>query len=288
MERVSVCLPSYKSVSTLQRLLDSLNRQTYRDFVLVCSINPPDDGSYELLLNYKSHFRKAIYVQETNIGSHHNFLHTISLVESEYFLLIGSDDYLSDRYIERLVSSSDRHPDVYHHGLVIIEDEACVKSPHITNDPSSIGVKKIKRGLLGKLRFMISPEFYGSANLVYGLHRVSDRQIFRDVLYERYDFWDLVVVYRLLSIRDFGFVPVIYHKRIFSHSISSQLPTAPLKIHHVVFGYLKTFASLDSLLPLLAKNGIRIRVVLMLLLPLKVANRAYRLITFRLRNASNS
>ena len=99
--KFSVVIPSYNRAHTIKRPLDSLERQTFKDFeVLVVDDGSVDDTEnvvkpYIDLLNLK-------YIKKENGGKHTALNRGISEAKGELFIILDSDDEFYDDTLEKM------------------------------------------------------------------------------------------------------------------------------------------------------------------------------------------
>lgn len=95
MPLISICIPAYKRVQYLQRLLDSIAVQTFRDFEVVVSDDSDDDSVYNLLEAYTEKFTIHYYKNEPSLGTPANWNFGISKATGEWIKLIHDDDWFA-------------------------------------------------------------------------------------------------------------------------------------------------------------------------------------------------
>jgi len=119
--KVSVIVPSYNHERFLPQRLDSILRQTYRDFELIILDDASTDRSpqvlEELLRNEdRRHPRIQLLLAQRNSQSvFKQWNRGIALARGEYIWIAESDDYADPRFLETLVKVLEEHPDI---GLV--------------------------------------------------------------------------------------------------------------------------------------------------------------------------
>lgn len=99
----TVYTPTFNRAHTLQRVFDSLQAQTCRDFEWLVIDDGSTDATAELMARYQSEARFPVrYLQEPHRGAHH--AHNLSLRESQgqLWLKLDSDDGCLPHALERL------------------------------------------------------------------------------------------------------------------------------------------------------------------------------------------
>lgn len=102
MPKISVILPVYNSQKYLHRCLDSIFRQTYQNFDVICINDCSQDASLSILQEYEKKYPEKMTVisNETNIGQGLSRKKAIDVCESAYIAFVDSDDYLAEDYLE--------------------------------------------------------------------------------------------------------------------------------------------------------------------------------------------
>lgn len=90
---ISICIPAYKQVEFLKRLLESISIQTFRDFEVVVTDDSNDDTVYELIKNYKHNFPITYTKNTVALGSPENWNASIKLAKGEWIKMMHDDDW---------------------------------------------------------------------------------------------------------------------------------------------------------------------------------------------------
>jgi len=107
---ISVCIPAYKHPEYLKRLLDSLARQTFKDFEVIITDDSPDDSVLELSKLYLQSFPVSYYKNVTALGTPANWNEGIRKAKGAWIKLIHDDDWLASTnslqdYVEAIQSN---------------------------------------------------------------------------------------------------------------------------------------------------------------------------------------
>lgn len=95
MPFISICIPAYKHVDYLQRLLDSISTQTYKDFEIIITDDSPDNSVEILLQKYNSLFFINYYKNETPLGTPENWNEAIRRAKGEWIKMMHNDDWFA-------------------------------------------------------------------------------------------------------------------------------------------------------------------------------------------------
>ncbi|WP_394184836.1 glycosyltransferase family 2 protein [Metabacillus halosaccharovorans] len=101
--KISVCMPIYNEVDTVDQSINSILNQTYKNFELLISDNCSTDGTYEKLQQYRDP-RIKLFRNEENIGWRLNSNQLLSKATGKYVVTQHGDDYYKiNFFLERLV-----------------------------------------------------------------------------------------------------------------------------------------------------------------------------------------
>lgn len=105
MSEITLCIPIYKTpLSYLECLLESISRQTFKDFVVVITDDScSDDFVYDELISRYAKFFHVTYIKNNeNLGMTGNWNKALSFVGTEYFIFLGHDDALTPGALKSL------------------------------------------------------------------------------------------------------------------------------------------------------------------------------------------
>jgi len=109
---VSIGIPTYERVATLERALASAAGQTHRELEIVVSDNGSGDATRALCEGWAARDGRVRYLrQEVNRGPIANFNAVIAALRGEYVLLLADDDWLDPGHVERCVAELAARPD---------------------------------------------------------------------------------------------------------------------------------------------------------------------------------
>ena len=112
--KVSVCIPTFNTGRYIGETIDSVLKQTFKDFELVVCDNASTDNTAEVCAKFTDSRFRRVYFEEF-IGQAENWNRALSLATGEYVILLHSDDALLPAFLEQAVRVLDQNPDV---GLV--------------------------------------------------------------------------------------------------------------------------------------------------------------------------
>ncbi len=99
---LSIGLPIYNRPELLRQCLESLLRQTFRDFELIISDDfSPGDKTQKVVKVYSDQDDRIVYYrQKNNIGPFANHKFVLDQAISPYFLWVSEDDWWSDDFLQ--------------------------------------------------------------------------------------------------------------------------------------------------------------------------------------------
>src|ERR1043166_5570237 len=91
----SICIPAYKRVNFLKRLLDSIAAQSFKDFEVIITDDSPGNEVYDLTEHYKDNFTILYLKNPATLGTPANWNEAISHARGEWIKLMHDDDWFS-------------------------------------------------------------------------------------------------------------------------------------------------------------------------------------------------
>jgi len=182
-EKVYCIIPTHNRKKCISEIIESINRQTYKNCQIVIINDGSTDGTTELLQNLEQENLIILY-GDGNLWWGGSVAEGIELVlgiakETEYVLLLNDDSIIRDNYIEQMVYDSYRH-----HGATVFSPQYQVGGEYIVMTGFNISFKYKKmyptntrdvdatfgRGLLvpistvrrvGNLKYRLFPHYMG-------------------------------------------------------------------------------------------------------------------------------
>ncbi|HEY7553508.1 MAG TPA: glycosyltransferase family 2 protein [Candidatus Binatia bacterium] len=104
---ISVVIPTYNNAPLLRETLDSVLRQSCKDFELIVVDDGSTDGTAEIV---KTDYPQARYLFQANRGPAAARNEGVRLAQSEYIAFCDHDDVWNERHLEVLLQSFSSHP----------------------------------------------------------------------------------------------------------------------------------------------------------------------------------
>jgi glycosyltransferase involved in cell wall biosynthesis len=147
---ISICIPAYKNVSFLTRLLDSVQIQTYRHFEVVITDDSPDNEVFELCEMHALKDSIRYFKNEINLGTPENWNESLRRASGKWIKLMHDDDWFAiPDALKIFADAISKHPEAVfffsaytnvYLGSNINEDVNISRkwAQYIENDPKSL------------------------------------------------------------------------------------------------------------------------------------------------------
>ena len=121
----SVVIPTFNTASKINRALDSVLAQTYKNFEILVMDDGSTDDTASVVSLYNSH--KIIYKNDTNFGGPARPRNRgISLANGEWICFLDSDDWWTNDKLQNCFDVIDDKIDLIYHGMNIVSDESLI------------------------------------------------------------------------------------------------------------------------------------------------------------------
>lgn len=109
--KFSIIIPIYNVEKYLRKCLDSVASQTYNNFEVIIVIDKCDDNSEKIADKYiKKYGWTKIYEEHTGLAKARNI--GIQKATGDYIVLLDSDDYLENDFLETINKALNDKPDI--------------------------------------------------------------------------------------------------------------------------------------------------------------------------------
>lgn len=110
--KVSICIPTYNNPDDVERLLQSIAQQTFRDYEVNISDDSTNNAIQELVEQYKDKINRISYIHnEKPLGHIFNWNAAIKMAAGEYIKIMFSDDWFTTgKSLGQFVDLLDKNP----------------------------------------------------------------------------------------------------------------------------------------------------------------------------------
>lgn len=218
LPKVSLIIPVYNTEKYLERCLESVLFQTYKNIEIIIINDGSIDNSKNIINNYLVLDSRIKYLEQENSGQSKARNLGIKEAKGEYIAFIDSDDYISNDYIENLVIKAVAggydivvcgYTDICKYGQIKL-NHFCTDSLNITKDKF---IECIFKGVGGTL--------WGK---IFKRKIIEDNKIKMDTnIYMCEDL--LFVLEYTMNCKKYGIINkyMYYYNRLNDSSISSKL-----------------------------------------------------------------
>lgn len=112
MPKISVIVPVYNVAKYLERCLESILSQSFKDFEIICVNDGSTDNSLEILQQYAKKDKRIKIINQKNSGAGYSRNIGINAALGNYLSFIDADDWIDELFLEKVyhlaeVSSAD-------------------------------------------------------------------------------------------------------------------------------------------------------------------------------------
>lgn len=102
MIRFSVIIPVYNAAHTIERCVESIENNTYKNFEIILIEDGSSDESWEKCIELSERFDNIrIICNEENRGVSHTRNRGLKIASGEYTMFVDSDDWIDEHYYEK-------------------------------------------------------------------------------------------------------------------------------------------------------------------------------------------
>ncbi len=182
---ISICIPAYKNTSYLQRLLNSIIIQTFKNYEVIITDDSPDDSVKDFLTAYNSIESLRYFRNPLPLGTPENWNAAIQKASGKWVKLMHDDDWFADadslqQFVNRLnktekysfiysaytnvdLDSNQKKPiwPSYWRRILLRSDPASLLSKNIIGPPSAVMYRN-EPGIIydRQLKWLVDIDFY--------------------------------------------------------------------------------------------------------------------------------
>lgn len=109
---VSIFIPAFNAEASIQQSINSVLRQSYKQYELIIINDASTDRTAELIEGYRDHPQVKIYHNSTNLGVGRNWNLGISLCQGDFIVRLDADDFYTPTYLEEVMAVFNTQPEV--------------------------------------------------------------------------------------------------------------------------------------------------------------------------------
>ena len=175
---ISIIVPIYNTGKKLNKCINSILNQSYKNFELILINDGSTDNSLEICERYKIKDSRIILINQNNSGAVLARKSGINIARGKYFVFIDSDDWIDKNFLKRLYEESEKGLydivacnsfSVYGNGLIKREEKYFYKDNIYNNND-------VKNKILSKFAGDKSDEIFPTC--VWA--KMYDRKLFQE------------------------------------------------------------------------------------------------------------
>lgn len=101
--KISIIIPIYNTEKFLNKCIDSVLNQTYKNIEIVCINDGSTDKSLEILNNYNDERLKIISIENHGVSYARNL--ALNNITGDYVAFVDSDDIVEETFCEKLLNN---------------------------------------------------------------------------------------------------------------------------------------------------------------------------------------
>lgn len=153
---ISIILPIYNGEKWIKRCLDSILKQTYKNFEVIIINDGSSDNSLEICNMYASNDSRIKIISKENEGVSKARNKGINSANGEYIQFVDCDDWIEQNACEEMLKCMDKEKsDLVICGLNINKDGKVIRTPCL--ESKNLYIKKNENDLLYTLKILNSP-----------------------------------------------------------------------------------------------------------------------------------
>lgn len=103
---ISICIPAYKNIAFLERLLNSIAEQTFTDYEVIITDDSPDSELEKFIINYNRIAALRYFRNPSSLGTPENWNEAIRNAKAGWIKIMHHDDWFYGRYsLEKYVAA---------------------------------------------------------------------------------------------------------------------------------------------------------------------------------------
>ncbi|MEM9903654.1 MAG: glycosyltransferase [Cyanobacteria bacterium P01_D01_bin.44] len=212
MPRVTAIVPNYNHATYLQKRIESIYQQTFKDFEVIILDDCSQDNSREIIDAYRGQPNTRIFFNAQNTGSPFaQWRKGLEQANGEFIWIAESDDYAAPEFLEQLVQIMDTEPSVglvYSRSWLINATNKIIGDSTVWTDdldPERWHHSYINSGKAEIEQFLLKKNSIPNASAVLLRAAVAHRVSLPDASYRLCGDW--LYWLRILAESDIAFVP---------------------------------------------------------------------------------
>lgn len=109
MKKVTLIIPVYNAELYIERCINSILSNTYKDYDLLLINDGSSDDSLKIMEKYEKEYDNITIVNQKNMGVANTRNKAIQLAKTKYIMFLDNDDYIANDYINTYVDAIEKN-----------------------------------------------------------------------------------------------------------------------------------------------------------------------------------
>lgn len=158
--RFTVITPTYNQGEFIEKTINSVLNQTFKDFEYIIIDSLSDDGTEEIIRKYESSDSRIKYIREKDNGQAEAINKGLEMAAGDIVCWLNSDDFFyNDKVLERVNGAFERHPEA---GVVSGDAWYCNRDEVMTEEYKSD--KNVPDWVITRWYYIVQPSTFWRRN----------------------------------------------------------------------------------------------------------------------------
>lgn len=215
MSSIFLGMPSYNEEKYILQTIESLQKQSFKNWILFISDNQSTDSTSQICKMYSDNDSRIIhYIQRENIGLINNFKFVMDIYlekyNNEFFMWTPSNDLWEENFLEECIDLLNKNQNVGSSFCAMTNIDSFNRTIRQYESFKKFTTKDLFKN---KIKYLLEPEIMGKCNIFLGIQRrgtidfISKKTKFDKI------YFDYPIAYGLLQKEIIVSDKVLYHKR---------------------------------------------------------------------------
>lgn len=151
---VSIIVPVYNVDKYIKKCIESIINQTHKNIEIILVNDGSKDKSLNICKNYKNKDKRIKLINQENGGLPKARNEGLNIAKGKYITFVDSDDYVSENYIERLLSTAiETEADVVESNYLRVDEDGNIQSKSNIGAYFSNNTYEINKSFLENQKF---------------------------------------------------------------------------------------------------------------------------------------
>ena len=202
MPKFSIVIPVYNVEKYIGKCLESIKKQTFKDYEIIVVDDGSDDNSMKIVKKYDTKIINSSHVgvsEARNIGAKH--------AKGEYLIFLDSDDYWDKDLLKELTKSMDNNPDLIRFQARTVNDEGIMNDYNEIEFYDKTGEEAFN--IISQFHYIESVWIYAIKRSYYSKEKFAFK---KDTIHEDFGLTPLIII-KAGKVNCINYVGYNYYRR---------------------------------------------------------------------------